>query len=223
MPKEKDGKTYRILLADDHTLVRQGLRRLLEAQPGFEVCSEASTGVEAVEQAKTSKPDLAVLDLTMPEMNGLEACRKIHVALPKTDFLILSMHLSEAIAREALRSGARAYILKSDAESELLTAIQHLRQGKSFFTGRLAASMVDSFLHGVTSEDTPLPGVPLTNREIKIVQLLGMGKSNKEVARVLTVSTRTVESHRSHIMHKMKFSTFSDLVRFAVRNQLVEP
>jgi DNA-binding NarL/FixJ family response regulator len=195
----------------------------LEGQPGLEVCAEASTGTEALEQAKSSKPDLAVIDVTMPEMNGLEAAREIHETSPKTDILILSMHFSEEIAREALRCGARAYVLKSDAESELLTAIQHLRQGKPFFTSRLAASMAESFLHGAPSEESPIPGVPLTNREVEIVQLLGMGKSNKEIAGLLAVSTRTVESHRNHIMHKMKFATFSDLVRFAVRNQLVEP
>jgi DNA-binding NarL/FixJ family response regulator len=171
---------------------------------------------------KKAKPDLVVLDLTMPELNGLEAAREIHELSPQTDMLILAVHFSEEITREALRSGARAYILKSDADSDLLSAIKHLRQGKPFFTSRLAASMADSFLHGRTAEETPLPGVPLTNREVEIVQLLSEGKSNKEVASVLGVSARTIESHRNHIMHKMSFESFSDLVRFAIRNNLIE-
>lgn len=215
-------KTYRVLIADDHPVVRQGLRRLLESQPGVEVCCEATTGTEAVDQVKKAKPDLVVLDLTMPEMNGLEAAREIHGESPQSEILILSVRFSEEIAREALRLGARAYILKSDADSDLLTAIHHLRQGKPFFTSRLAASMAESFLHGRTAEETPLPGVPLTNREIEIVQLLSEGESNKEVAAVLQVSTRTIESHRNHIMHKMSFESFSDMVRFAIRNNLIE-
>jgi DNA-binding NarL/FixJ family response regulator len=215
-------KGYRVLIADDHPVVRQGLRRLLEPQPGVEVCCEATTGTEALDLVKKGKPDLVVLDLTMPELNGLEAAREIHEVSPQTKILILSIHFSKEIAQEALRSGARLYILKSDADSDLVSAIEHLRQGKPLFTSRLAASMADSFLHGRTAEETALPKVPLTNREVEIVQLLSEGKSNKEVASMLGVSTRTVESHRNHIMHKMSFESFSDLVHFAIRNSLIE-
>lgn len=223
MRKDKKQEIYKILIADDHPVVRHGLRRLLEPQSDLEVCSEAATGVEAIEQTKTSKPNLAVLDVTMPEMSGLEAAGEIHATSPETAILILSMHFSEGIAREALRLGARGYISKSDADSELLTAIEQLRAGKTFFTSRLAASMAETFLQPVTGAGTTLPGLPLTDREIEIIQLLVEGRSSKQVAGVLGVSTRTVESHRTHIMHKMKFTKYSELVRFAVRNQLIEP
>jgi DNA-binding NarL/FixJ family response regulator len=133
------------------------------------------------------------------------------------------MHFSEGVAPEAIRQGARGYILKSDADQELLYAIEQLRAGKTFFTGRLAASMAENFAHTTTAGETPLPGVPLTEREIEIMQLLVEGRSSKQVAGLLGVSTRTIESHRTHIMHKMKFTNFSELVRFAVRNQLTNP
>src|ERR1700675_2271352 len=162
-------KTYRVLVVDDHDVVRRGVRALLESQPGVEVCSEAGTGLEAVDYVKKSKPDLVVLDLTMPDMNGLDAARVIRETSPETEVLILSMHFSEEIAREILRLGARGYLMKSDANTELIAA----------------------------------------------VQLLAEGKSNKETAAALGVSTRTVESHRNHIMHKISFTSFSDLIRFA--------
>jgi len=218
-------KPYRVLVVDDHDVVRRGVRALLEGQPGVEIYSEAATGTEAVEHVKRGKPDLVILDLTMPEMNGLEAARVIREASPQTDVLVLSMHFSEEIAREVLRVGARGYVLKSDANTELLAAVQRLRQGKSFFTSRLTASMADLFVHGVSSStaEGQIPGLPLTQRELEIVRLLAEGKSNKEAAASIGVSTRTVESHRNHIMRKMKFASFSDLIRFALRNNLVEP
>lgn len=217
-------KPYRVLLADDHAVVRSGLRTLLESQPGLEVCGEATTGVEALEFVKKGKPDLVLLDLTMPEMNGLEAARLIREQSPETEVLVLSMHFSEEIARDVLRSGARGYVLKSDANLELVSAVHSVRQGKAFFTGRLASSMAESFIQGAGSaQEGLLPGTPLTQREIEIMQMLAEGKSNKEVAAALGVSTRTVESHRNHIMHKMSFTSFSELVRFAIRNNLVAP
>lgn len=223
MRKEKKQKIYKILIADDHPVVRHGLRRLLESQSDLEVCSEAATGTEAIEQVETSKPDLVVLDVTMPEMSGLEAAREIRTNSPRTAILILSMHFSEGIAREALRLGAGAYVLKSDADSDLLSAIEQIRAGKTFFTSRLAASMAENFLHPAPDAGTRLADLHLTDREIEIIQLLAGGRSSKQVAGVLGVSTRTVESHRTHIMHKMKFTRYSELVRFAVRNQLIEP
>jgi len=218
-------KAYRVLVVDDHDVVRRGVRALLESQPGVEVCYEAANGIEAVDFVKKARPDLVVLDLTMPDMNGLEAARVIRESSPETEVLILSMHFSEEIAREILRLGARGYLLKSDANTELIAAVQRLRQGKTFFTSRLTASMADSFVNGPTYPNSmsPVPGSPLTPREVEIVQLLAEGKSNKEAAAALGVSTRTVESHRNHIMHKMSFTSFSDLIRFAVRNNLVEP
>lgn len=218
---------YRIVVADDHAVVRRGLRSLLETQPGIEVCSEASTGAEALELVNSLKPDLVVLDLTMPEMNGLDVTRAIREASPSTAVLVLTMHFSEELAREALRAGALAYVLKSDADSELLAAIDHVRHNQPFFTSALAASMAQTFVNGpaeaaAAANDRPLPGSPLTTREVEVIQLLAEGKSNKEAAAELGVSSRTIESHRTHIMHKMGFRNFSEMVRFAVRNNLVE-
>jgi DNA-binding NarL/FixJ family response regulator len=216
---------YKILVVDDHAVVRQGLRTLLETQSGVEVSAEASNGIEALDVVKKSKPDLVVLDLTMPEMNGLDAARAIRDVAPQTEILILSMHFSEEIAREVLRCGARGYLLKSDANTELVTAVHRVRRGEQYFTSRLSATMAENFAHsrGNGTEETPLAGTPLTPREVEIVQLLAEGKSNKEAAAALGVSTRTIESHRNHIMHKMNFESFSDLVRFAIRKSLVEP
>ncbi|HXJ17136.1 MAG TPA: response regulator transcription factor [Candidatus Polarisedimenticolia bacterium] len=218
-------KSYRILVADDHPVVRRGLRALLGSQPGVEVCWEASTGVEAMDHVKKERPDLVVLDLTMPEMNGLEVVRAVREESPSTEILVLTMHFSEELAREVLRSGALGYVLKSDADTELLAAVDHARHHQPFFTSRLAVSMVQNFVHGPdgqSGEGGALPDSPLTPREVEVVQLLAEGKSNKQVATALGVSTRTIESHRNHIMRKMEFTSFSDLVRFAVRSGLVE-
>src|SRR6202453_2295132 len=219
-------RPYRILVADDHAVVRRGVRALLENQPGLEVCCEASTGLEALEYVKKAKPNLVLLDLTMPEMNGLEAARAIHDESPETDVLILTMHFSEDVAREALRSGARGYVLKSDADSELLSAVRQVQKNRPYFTGKLALSLVDTFIHnpgeGEATDEHPLPGTPLTAREVEVLQMLASGMSNKQIAPAIGLSIRTVESHRNHIMHKMKFESFSDLLRFAIRNRIVD-
>jgi DNA-binding NarL/FixJ family response regulator len=221
-------KPYRILIADDHAVVRMGLRALLASQPGIEVCGEATSGVEAVEYVKRDKPDLVLLDLTMPEMNGLEVARALRQESPTTNILVLTMHFSEEIAREVLRSGAIGYVLKSDADTELLSAVDHARQGQPFFTSKLARSMAENFVQGGSSEAESaeqggLPENSLTAREVQVITLLADGKSNKAVAGQLGVSTRTVESHRNHIMRKMNFTSFSELIRFAIRNNLVSP
>jgi len=221
-------KPYRILIADDHAVVRRGLRALLDPQTGLEVCGEAANGPETLEVVAKLRPDMVVLDLTMPEMNGLDLTRSIKELSPSTAVLVLTMHFSEELAREVLRAGALAYVLKSDADSELLAAIDHVRHNQPFFTGALAATMANTFVNGPSQEEMPasdhkpLPGSPLTNREVDVIRLLAEGKSNKEAALELGVSTRTVESHRTHIMHKMDFRNFSELVRFAVRNNLVD-
>jgi DNA-binding NarL/FixJ family response regulator len=223
-PRTPAGKPYRVLVVDDHAVVRRGVRSLLGSQPGIEVCGEASTGVEALEHVKRGKPDLVILDLTMPDMNGLETARAVKDASPETEVIVLTMHFSDELAREVLRTGAIGYVLKSDADAELLAAVDHARHHQLFFTSQLALTMAQNFVGGEGEggqEDGA--GSPLTPREIEVVQLLAEGKSNKEVAAALNVSTRTIESHRNHVMTKMKFASFSDLVRFAVRSNLVEP
>jgi DNA-binding NarL/FixJ family response regulator len=196
---------------------------MLQTQPGVEVCWEASTGVEALQFIKKEKPDLVVLDLTMPEMNGLEVVRSVRVESPSTDILVLTMHFSEELAREVLSCGALAYVLKSDADTDLLVAVDHVRNHQPYFTSQLAMSMTQNFLYGTgVGAQSLLPGTPLTPREIEVVQLLAEGRANKEAASDLGVSTRTVESHRNHIMRKMNFGSFSELVRFAIRNHLVK-
>jgi DNA-binding NarL/FixJ family response regulator len=215
-------RPYRVLVADDHALMRRGIRAIIASQPGIEVCCEASTGLEAMRQVRKEKPDLVLLDLTMPEMNGLEVTRAIREEFPETHILVLTIHFSEELARQVFRAGALGYVLKSDPESDLMAAIDHVRHRKPFFTSQLAASMMQSFVQsdkeGVVSDEC----LPLTPREIEVVQLLAEGNSNKAVADALSVSTRTVESHRNHIMHKMNFASFSELVKFAVRHNLVE-
>ena len=217
-------KAYRVLVADDHAVVRRGIRDLLSTQPGMEVCGEASTGTETISAVKKEKPNLVILDLTMPEMNGLEAARAIRDESPGTNVLVLSMHFSDELAREVLRTGALGYVLKSDADKELLAAVDHARHGQPFFTSRLSASMMRTFMDDSGSRmGFPNNGAGLSRREVEVVQMLAAGKSNKQVAATLNVSTRTVESHRNHIMHKMEFKSFSELVRYAIRNNLVEP
>jgi DNA-binding NarL/FixJ family response regulator len=192
-----------------------------------EVCHEASDGFEALEYVKKHKPNMVLLDLTMPQMNGLEAVREIREFSPETNVLILTMHFSEDVAREAFRCGAQGYVLKSDADVELLGAVRQVQQNKPFFTGKLAISLVDSFIQnpieGEPTDEHPLPGTPLTGREVEVLQMLANGMSNKQIAPAIGLSIRTVESHRNHIMHKMKFEGFADLMRFAMRNHLVEP
>jgi DNA-binding NarL/FixJ family response regulator len=219
--------SYRVLVADDHGVVRHGLRVLLESQPGVQVCGEARTGREAIDYVKKEKPDLLILDLTMPDMNGLEVMRAIRKESSSTDVVILTMHFSEEVARELLRCGALGYVLKSDADTELLAALDHARHRQPFFTGRLAISMAQNYVRspGETTgsgEDGVLPNAALTPRESEVVKLLAEGKSNKEAASTLGVSTRTIESHRNHIMRKMNFASFSELIRFALRTHVVE-
>jgi DNA-binding NarL/FixJ family response regulator len=220
----RHARPYRILLVEDHPVVRRGIRAVLESQPGLEICGEFADGTEALEYVKKYKPDLVLMDLTMPGLNGLEATTAVRQESPETGVLVLSMHFSEELAREVLRCGAMGYILKSDPDEELLVAVDHMRRGQPFFTNRLAFAMTQSFVDGASAgaEANSGPASPLTDREVQIVQLLAEGKSNKEVAAALGVSTRTVESHRNHIMHKMNFTSFSHMIRFAVRSNLVE-
>lgn len=208
----------RILLADDHEIVRHGLRRLLESQAGWEICGEAASGPEAVEKVRQVKPDIVILDYSMPGLNGAEAARQILALAPQTEVLILTMHDSEQLLREVLGLGVRGYVLKSDAMSEMVAAVNALLEHQRFLSPAASGLAVDGFLRGTEPE----PADRLTPREREIVRLLAGGKSNKEVASQLDISVKTVEAHRANIMHKLNLSAFSDLVHYAIRNKIVE-
>jgi DNA-binding NarL/FixJ family response regulator len=216
--------TLRILVADDHEIVRAGLRSLLEQNPGWTVCAEASNGREAVERAMALHPDVVIMDLAMPELNGLEATRQILEDSPRTAVLILSARDSEDLVRDVLAAGARSFILKSDAAKDLVAAVEGLQQGRPFFSARVAELVLRGYLHGPTSPDEAPPSAPvLTGREREVLQLLAEGHSTKEVAATLGISGKTAESHRSNLMRKLAVRSIPDLVRYAIRNHLVEP
>jgi len=212
-----------ILLADDHPLVRRGVRELLELQPGWKVVGEAATGREALEKARLLKPDVVILDISMPELNGLEATREILKAVPKTEVLILSLHESERLVHQVLEAGASGYVLKSDAEGTLVEAVEAVRRHRAFFTSEVASVVLQAYRKG---EKSAAPGKhvqsALTPREREIVQLLAEAKSNKEVASALQISLHTVTTHRANIMRKLQVHSVSELVRYAIRNEIVE-
>lgn len=211
-------KSLRILLADDHELVRQGLRSMIEEQSGWQVCGEARTGREAVAKARELKPDIVVMDFTMPELNGMEATRQIRATLPHTQVLVLTMHESEELVREVLAAGARGYVLKSDAGRALVDALKALADQKPYFTSRISALVLDGYLNPVTRENPVL-----TPREREIVQLVAEGKSTKELADSLGIKPKTAETHRTNIMRKLNLHSVTEVVRYAIRNKLVEP
>jgi DNA-binding NarL/FixJ family response regulator len=213
----------RILLADDHEIVRRGLKDLLEAEAGWQIVGEATTGREAVAKAKLLKPDVVILDLRMPGLNGLEATRQILQSIPGTEILILTVNDSEQLARTVLEAGARGFLLKSDAGRDLVTAVESLRNHRPFFTPTIARMVLQGFLKPGISEAARAPGSLLSGREREIIQLLAEGKSNKEVALALDISVKTAESHRAHIMRKLHLHSVSDLVHYAVRNGIITP
>jgi DNA-binding NarL/FixJ family response regulator len=217
--------SLRILVADDHDIIRRGLKALLSSRPGWVVCAEAATGREAITLSEQQRPDIVVMDISMPDMNGLEAARKIRKALPKTEVVVLSLHYSDQLVREIVDAGARAYIMKSDADRDLLTAIEAVANHRSFFTSRAAEMLIDGFCvqSSVTESRALLMRNQLTSREREIVQLLAEGQSSKEVAVTLGISVKTAETHRANIMRKLELHSVSELVRYAVRNQIIEP
>ena len=217
-------KAFRILIADDHEMVRLGIRSMMEAQSGWEVCGEAPTGRGAVEKAKQLKPDLVILDISMPGLNGLEATRQILKAVPRVEILILTIHESEQVEREVLAAGAHGYILKSDDGQDLVAAVDSLRRHRPFFTARVTKMVLESYLRtGIPTREEDLGRSPLTPREREVAQLLAEGKSNKEVAATLGINFKTAETHRAHIMSKLNLHSLSDLVHYAIRNNMVEP
>ncbi len=213
----------RILLADDHDLMRRGIRDLLETDPEIQVCGESSNGREAMEMARRLKPDVAVLDLAMPELNGLEAIRQISKELPKVELLVFSMHDSEELVREVFAAGARGYVLKSDAALFLIEAVKSLSQHKPFFTPRISEAILNSLVSAAGGRQKEAPtSDPLTLREREILQLLAENRSNKEIGSRLRISVRTVETHRRSIMQKVKANSIVELVHYAIRNGIVE-
>jgi DNA-binding NarL/FixJ family response regulator len=208
----------RILIADDHSVVRAGLRSLLESHPGWEVCAEAADGREAVDKAAKLKPHVAVLDIGMPLLNGVDAARRIRKSSPETEVLILTMHESENLVQQVIEAGARGYILKDDADRILIAAVDAVRNHKPYFSTRVspASDSVDS------SEPHKSSRSRLTAREREILQLLAEGKSNKEIAALLGISVNTAEAHRANIMLKLGFHSITELVVYAVRNKIIQ-
>jgi DNA-binding NarL/FixJ family response regulator len=213
----------RIIVADDHDIIRRGLKQLITAHSGWEVVGEAKTGREAVSLAEQIKPDIVVMDLSMPDLNGLEAARRIRKSLPRTEILILTLHFSDQLVRDIVEAGVRAYIMKSDADKDLVSAVEALANHRSFFTSRAADMLLDGFRRPNAAPDPQsLLRSRLTSREREIVQLLAEGKSSKEVAVTLGISVKTAETHRANIMRKLELHSVSELVRYAVRNQIIE-
>ena len=213
----------RILIADDHEMIRQGLRRTLEQREEWQVCGEAATGREAVELAKNLVPNIVILDLTMPELNGLEATRQIKKMLPNAEILIFSIHESTELTHHVLEAGARGYLLKSDIGKHVISAVEALAEHKPYFTWSVSKTMLDAYLRPGNPMTVKVePFSELTPREREIIQLLGEGHSNKAISARLGISVKTVETHRAAIMRKLSINSIAQLVRYAIRNRIVE-
>lgn len=217
-----DEPVRRLLFADDHEVVRRGLESLVGDRPGWTVVGQASDGRQAVQLSAKLKPDIVILDFAMPVLNGIETTRQILADNPETRILILSMHESEQIVREVLEAGAQGYLLKSDAGRDLVRAIEALLDNKTYFTSSVARMLLEGFL-SASKEEAPSSGGRLSPREREIVQMLAEGRSNKEIASDLGISVNTVETHRAKVMQKMGFRSITELVRYAVRNKMIEP
>jgi DNA-binding NarL/FixJ family response regulator len=213
----------KVLIADDHEIVRRGLRAILQEQQGYEVVGEAADGRDAVQKAKNLKPDVAVVDISMPQLNGLEAARQMLKNDPQCKILILTMHESDAVIRDVLDAGARGYLLKSDANRDLISAVDAIRRNKTFFTARVAQMVLDGYLDKKPKLSDPDGHKSvLTSRQREIVQLLAEGKSSKEVAVALNLSVKTAETHRANIMNRLDCHSVSELVLYAVRNNIIQ-
>ena len=211
----------RILLGDDHTLLRQGLRKILQERPDWEVVAEAGDGREAVRQALAVQPDIAILDIGMPLMNGIEATRQIVRRRPDIHVLILSMHANEAYIIQALKAGAKGYLLKDSADTELLRGVAVVASGKSFFSPAVAKVMLDDYVRHLADKGIADRFDTLSEREREIFQLVAEGRSNKEIAELLSVSPATIETHRAHVLQKLDVHNTAELVLYAVRRGVI--
>ena len=214
----------RILIADDHEVVRRGLCALLQGHEGWEICGDAKDGREVVEKARLLKPDIVILDVGMPNLNGLAATRQLLQENPQQKVIVLTITDSDQVIREALDAGARGFVLKSDAARDLVTAVEALQRNRMFFTPRVNDMVLAVFLDtGHKPSNGDVPRLPtLTPREREVIQLLAEGKSSKEVASVLNLSTKTAETHRSNIMRKLDIHSIRDLVVYAVKNDIIQ-
>ena len=220
----KASTPLRILIADDHDVMRQGTRSVVEQQPGWEVCGVASNGREAVAQATELKPDIVIMDMTMPELNGLDAAVQIKRHEPRTEILMFTAHESDDLIRDAFEAGVKSYILKSEAHQLLVEAIESLALHKPFFTDKVSEILFSKMLERAEGHgDATASGERLTLREREIVQLIAEGKSNKQVAEALGISIRTAETHRASILRKLNLDSVASLVRYAIRNKIIEP
>jgi DNA-binding NarL/FixJ family response regulator len=211
----------RIVLADDHTLVRHGLRLMIEREQGLKVVAEASNGKEAVLAVESSLPHVIVMDLGMPILNGIEAARQIHLKHPTTSIVVLSMHSDESYVLRALKAGARAYLLKDSADADLINAIRAVTEGKAFFSPAISRVLVEDYVRQLQQKGVEDSYELLTSREREVLQLLGEGKSNKEVAQLLNLSPYTIETHRSNLMEKLNLHNVPDLILYAVRKGVI--
>ena len=214
-------KPIRILLADDHTVIRKGLRLLLETQPGFQVVAEAADGRETVGMAEAHRPDVVVLDVAMPTLNGIEAARQIAAKLPHVAIVFLSMHSDEGYVLKALKAGARAYLLKDSAENDLINAIRSVHEGKAFFSPAISKMMVEEYVRQMQEREVEDSYDLLTTREREVLQLLAEGTTNKEVANILNLSLYTVETHRGNILQKLNLHSGAELILYAVRKGVI--
>ncbi|HEX5411256.1 MAG TPA: response regulator transcription factor [Terriglobia bacterium] len=219
-------KTIRILIADDHSMIRRGLKLLLESQKKWHICGEAGTGAEAVEQVKALKPDIVIMDISMPGMNGLEALQEIRNVDPQIGVLMLTMHDSKQMLQGAMQAGARGYVLKSDSETNLFQALEAVWDRKAFFSPGVSKTVLENYIQSSSKQGSSQrfeePG-GLTPRQLAVLKLLVRGMSNKQVAGTLGISARTVESHRYQIMNRLNVRSLSELVLYAVRNRILEP
>ena len=210
-----------VLIADDHEIVRRGLRQLLQEQPGWHVVAEATNGRDAVAKASELKPDIAIVDISMPSLNGLDATRQILKLSPRTKVLILTVHESDQLVHKLLNAGARGYILKADAGRDLMTAVKALLSNKTFLTPKVALKVMD-VCSGKGPKENAEGFSQITRREREVVQLLAEGKSSKEIATILGIAFKTAETHRANLMRKLNCHSVTEIVRYAIRNHLVE-